>query len=579
MPKFINIKGQKFGDWTVLEYLGNGKWLCECSCENHTRRGVLGKTLRNGKSKSCGHDTNQFKDLTGKEFGMWKVIEFLGDSKYKCECSCENHTIKVINRASLISGNSTNCGCVRKAKLIERNKASRIKLEGTRVWEWDVLEYVGDKHYICRCTCDKHRVKRVAAMDLLHGISKSCGHNNGKNLIKDITGQKFGELTVIRYLGNKLWECECSCENHTIVKVRKGNLLNGSTKSCGCKQYNRLTKNEIIKAIAEFKEAYDELPFIQDLSTILDRHEKHIRRYIKQYELEDYINKKFGSRAEREIYYIFKDKAILNNRSIIPPYELDIYIPDKKVAIEFNGTYWHSDIYKDKRYHQNKTLECAKKGIRLIHIFEYEWQDDEKKEKILNILNNILENNKIILGARKVEVKQITNNQAYEFEDKYHLQNSASSTVNIGCYYNNEIIGVMTFGKPRFNKEYEYELIRLCWHPKYIVSGGTNKMFKHFIKTYNPSSIITYTDISKFTGNVYLKMGFNVIKQKPITEPNYVWVNTSTNSVLTRYQTQKKILVEQGLGTSDQTEDEIMVNNGFFKIYDAGNIRLEWKEN
>ena len=579
MPEFIDITGQKFGDWTVLEYLGNQRWLCECSCENHTRRAVLGKTLRNGKSKSCGHSTNQFKDLTGQEFGKWKVIEFTGDGRYKCQCSCEDKTVKIIDRASLVGGSSTNCGCVRRDKLVERNQAGRIKLEGKHIGEWDVIKYLGDKHYLCQCSCGKF--KSVAGRDLREGISTSCGHNNGRNLIKDITGQKFGELTVKRYLGHKIWECECSCENHTIVQVRKGNLLNGSTRSCGCKRYDRLSKEDIMSAIDKYKEANNELPFIKDLSDILDRHEAHIRRYIKNYELEQYINKKFDSRAERDIYNMFGNdkRVLLHSRDVITPQELDIYIPEKKLAIEFNGTYWHSDIYKDKKYHQQKTLACARKNIQLIHIFEYEWEDEEKRRKIVNYINKLCGNTDTIkIGARELEVKKVNSMDTCEFLDKYHLQKSAKSEVNIGAYHKDELIGVMTFGKPRFNSNYEYEIHRLCWNPKYAVSGGTERLFRHFVREYKPKSIITYSDISKFTGNVYTRIGFNVIKEKPITDPNYVWVNTRTNDTLTRYQTMKHILIEEGLGLEDQTEDEIMNNLGYLKVYDSGNMRLEWKE-
>jgi hypothetical protein len=101
-------------------------------------------------------------------------------------------------------------------------------------------------------------------------------------------------------------------------------------------------------------------------------------------------------------------------------------------------------------------------------------------------------------------------------------------------------------------------------------------MFSYFKKTFNPQSIITYCDIAKFTGNSYYKMNFKLIQPNPITEPNYVWVGYHTCKVIPRYQTQKHKLVEQGLGTENQTEEEIMLSLGYLKICDSGNIKLEW---
>ena len=133
----------------------------------------------------------------------------------------------------------------------------------------------------------------------------------------------------------------------------------------------------------------------------------------------------------------------------------------------------------------------------------------------------------------------------------------------------------MTFSTPRFNNNYQYELVRLCWNSQVV--GGTEKLFKYFIENYNPENIITYCDLSKFTGAVYDRIGFTLVKNEEITEPNYVWVHSKKNTKLTRYQTQKHKLVEQGFGTIEQTEDEIMKSLGFLKIYDCGNFKFEWK--
>lgn len=166
---------------------------------------------------------------------------------------------------------------------------------------------------------------------------------------------------------------------------------------------------------------------------------------------------------------------------------------------------------------------------------------------------------------------------AKKFLDINHIQGWAASSINIGCYYNSELIGIMTFGKPRFNNNYQYELIRYCWKSHINVVGGAEKLFKYFIKNNYVDSIITYSDISKFTGKSYSNLGFKPLKNA-ITQPNYVWYNHSNNNVVSRYNTQKAQLVKIGLDKYGDTEDEIMYNLGYYKIYNSGNIAMEWRK-
>jgi hypothetical protein len=301
-------------------------------------------------------------------------------------------------------------------------------------------------------------------------------------------------------------------------------------------------------------------------------------KYTKMYDLDLYDGR--CSSQELDFIDIFPE-ARVHNRKILSGDELDFYFENKKLAVEINGDFWHSTLYKDKYYHQRKTIECAKQHIQLIHIFEHEWYDDDVRKKLISLINRKIHNENIVkIYGRDTNVKTINYNEAKKFLETYHLQCSTNSSINIGCYYKDKLIGVMTFGFPRFNNEYQYELHRLCWKDNTAVLGGLEKMFSYFKKTYNPTSIITYCDISKFTGNSYLKIGFKPIQPNPITEPNYIWVSANLREVIPRYQTQKHKLVEQGLGTEDQTEDEIMMQLRFFKIYNSGNIKLEWlKEN
>ena len=259
-----------------------------------------------------------------------------------------------------------------------------------------------------------------------------------------------------------------------------------------------------------------------------------------------------------------------NLMSIIKPYELDIYIPDLKLAFEFNGTYWHSEEKgKDKNYHLNKTKLCEEKGIHLIHIFEWEWifKKDLVKQRIKNILGS---NRSDKIFARKCVVKEIASNTANDFVEKYHLQGISNASVNLGLFYKDELVSVMTFAKPRFNKQYQWELIRFC--SKYPIIGGAGKLLVYFERKYKPISLISYANRcwSSKLSNVYEKIGFKLIGE---SEPNYVWYKGDMR--LSRYQCQKhklKNLLGDGNFDEELSETNNMLKNGFKKVFDCGNL-------
>lgn len=143
---------------------------------------------------------------------------------------------------------------------------------------------------------------------------------------------------------------------------------------------------------------------------------------------------------------MFKEYFNRHNRSVIGT-ELDLLSKDNKLAIEFNGSYWHSEAFKDKQYHQSKSIQCYKQGIHLIHIFEHEWNNEDTREKLINLIKSSLNiDNPEIIQARKLKIQEIDKQEAFEFLNKYHLQSGMYSEVNIGAYNNNQLVGVMTFG-------------------------------------------------------------------------------------------------------------------------------------
>lgn len=568
------LDGQQFGDWTVIKYAGDRKQLCRCSCG--LIKEVATSSLKSGRSKNCGNrikhpiqnqqSDKSFKDISGKQFGVLTVHEYLGNSRWRCTCVCKKEMI-------LLSKNIRNhkhekCTHVNN-KTVKIIKPKRdILLQNKIVGDLEIIEKVSEDRYKCKCKCGL--IKEVRGYSLRKALKQNKGYKcNHVNII----GQRFGQLKVIDRLPNQVCRCICECGNTKDVWI--GNLLNGSTISCGCVKTSKLcSKEEVLQIINKYIENTGEKPFSSDLCNLLGIGLTTVYSYIDEYELKQYLNTNFGSRAEKDIWLFVTAMvdAVHHDRKTIDGLELDIYIPSKKLAIEFNGNYWHSDLYKDKYYHQQKTIACAKKGIRLIHIFEYEWEDKATQEKLKQLIKHSIEHNSSVIYARNTDICEPSIENVKEFENKYHLQGYAADGIRIGLKHNNELVGIMTFGKPRFNNNYEYELIRLCFISDVLILGGMEKMFSYFLSKYNPSSIITYVDISKFTGNSYIQLGFKPMTD-PITKPNYVWVD-SHNHKLNRYMTMKSKLVEKGLGTTEQTENEIMSNNNYFKIYDSGNIRL-----
>jgi len=293
------------------------------------------------------------------------------------------------------------------------------------------------------------------------------------------------------------------------------------------------------------------------------------------------------SKPEIEILEFLKDIGISENdiithdRKILGGLELDFYLPKFNMAIEFNGMIWHSEFMgnKNKSYHINKTEKCEKLNIKLIHIFEYEWET--KKEIIKSKLKHLLKLNKSdIIYARKCKLQEISSFIKNQFLNEYHIQHDDKSMIAIGAYYNEELVSVMTFGKPRIalgNKksiDNEYELYRFCVSKSVI--GIAGKMFKYFIKNYNPSKVTTYAD-RRFSNNTsfYNKLGFVFIKN---TQPNYWYFSLkSSYTVYHRYSFRKSELAKKlSVFNPNLTEWQNMQMNGYDRIWDCGNLKYEW---
>lgn len=222
------------------------------------------------------------------------------------------------------------------------------------------------------------------------------------------------------------------------------------------------------------------------------------------------INRQFGRMlSEHGLSYKFETR--INDKSY------DIHILDSKILLEVNPTYTHNSIGNhwdkngmDKYYHLNKTKLAVANGYRCIHIFD--WDDLDK------VIQTLLP--KKVVYPRSCTVAEIDYSTASKFEMQYHLQGDCrGQSVCLGLYYEGELVQVMTFGKPRYTNKYQWEVLRLCTHSEYRVVGGAGKLFKHFLRQYNPQSIVSYCDLAKFNGDVYQQLGFKHVRD---TEPQKV---------------------------------------------------------
>ena len=445
----------------------------------------------------------------------------------------------------------------------EKKKDILNKMKHTCIERYGVDNIFKNKEYIKECVKNKYGVDNISYLDHI-----KCKISKSNKMIQNLPEikEKIKQTNLKKY----------GYEHYTKSQQYKDKSSQTNLKKYGVSNYNQRHYSKETLSILSSKDniiCYIDEHNIKsaiELSLSLNIQECTTLQYLKKYDIQGLINRNV-SHYEDDITKWLKsfNINIINNKKILDGKEIDIFLPDYNIGIEFNGNYWHCDELLDKKYHQQKSLTAKNKEIFLYHIFEYEWKKDE--EKIKNHLLNILNLNKNKIYARKCVIKEIKDNQIKkEFLNKNHLQGDDKSAIKIGLYYDNQLVEIMTFCKPRFNNNYQYELSRLCTTSGCNVIGGANKLFNYFVKNYNPKSIISYSNFAKNKGNIYNKLGFDYIN---LTNPNYVW--SKNDIILSRYQTQKSKLLKDGF--TGNTEDEIMKSQGFFKIYDCGNMVFEYK--
>lgn len=283
------------------------------------------------------------------------------------------------------------------------------------------------------------------------------------------------------------------------------------------------------------------------------------------------------STSEKELSEFVKKLGvpiIENDRLILSGKEIDILSVEKNIAIEFNGIYWHSTSIVDKNHHLDKTDICLSKGIRLVHVFEDDWKT--KRSLVESRISSIFGVHQDTIYARKVSISEVSGRDSRIFLETNHLQGYSSAKVNYGLYRQNELISLMSFGRPRFNDDYEWELIRYANKQGINVVGGPSKLLTHFIRNHSPESILTYQDRLWGDSEFYSLLGFELERR---TEPGYFYVNSYPFERKHRLQMSKKNQ-EKTMKKFDENlnEEENAYLNGWYKIWDCGQNVYGWKK-
>lgn len=310
----------------------------------------------------------------------------------------------------------------------------------------------------------------------------------------------------------------------------------------------------------------------------LNYSQSYITNKVYEYGLNDLVKYQTNtSHYEDELYEYLLSLGIDRN-DIARNYrelgiELDLFVISKNVAIEFNGDYWHTVDKVGKDYHFNKSKTCEDNGIRLIHVYEYQWIDPIKQLILKSIIKNALGLNDNKIYARKCEIRELTVNDVIDFSNTNSLHQHRNASFYIGLFYNNELVELMSFGHAYFANDpsIDSEVIRSITKIGYTVVGGMNKLMQYFIKTYNPNKILYYVDYNTHNGNSMSKMGFEFKSYS-----QHGMINISRDSEVT-----KEFGYAFNRNPARHKEIKQLISEGKVStIYDAGVKKYIWtKEN
>ena len=294
-----------------------------------------------------------------------------------------------------------------------------------------------------------------------------------------------------------------------------------------------------------------------------------IGRYAKKHGLE---SPNIRSQPEIEIAQFLDSLGIKyerNTRQVISPQELDFYLPDYNLAIEFNGLYWHSDVFKHKHYHADKTKACMNMGIQLIHIFEDEWKHSEQtiKRKIQHLCGMTHANDHKTIGARKLTISEVDKGKVSDFINQNHIQKMPPGASHyIAVNHNDKLVAAVLLKKI---SDGVVDMTRFCTDQQGTYAGLMSKVVSFIKKNYGYHLLITFADLRYSTGDVYIKSGFTEIGR---IDPDYFYFDGVTRHHKFNFR-KNKMSTLFGVTSENKTEAMMAKEVGLMRIYDSGKIK------
>ena len=537
-------------------------------------------------------NTNKFKNIFEI---IWLIINKNSLEKPKCKI-CNNDAIY----KSYKQGFSNTCEskqCIKKWKTGAFDRALNKYLKSNKINNANKINNFSQIESIKKIRSEKMKINAPKYNKIFfekYNVKSPMQVQKFKDKFKKLFIEKYGVDNPMKVQEIKNKGIEKNLNKYNVKNYNQRNLKNYD------KLYDRdfIIKNFINNKIFNIRKfiVYFDYKGSRPKSIFIDYFKKiNIIDYIdinktftkSSYEIEirEFIKSIINTEIKNNYILKFNENNIKNN--IKNNIELDIYIPEKNLAIEFDGLFWHSQgkIYINEGHrkyntfdrHLKKTEACESKNINLLHIFENEWLNPRTKEIWKSVISYKLGVTKEKYFARKLEIKEIKNKKLVrEFFNKNHLQGGDSpAKIAIGLYNNNELISCMTFAKPRFNKNYEYELIRFASKKFTSCVGCAQRLFKHFLKEFQPKSVISYANRrwASSLSNLYKSIGFRYLRT---AEPNYFYFQLEDPNLRLwpRVKFQKHKLKNLNLSgyNPSKTETEIMFDSGFRRIYDSGNL-------
>jgi len=576
----------------------------------------------------------KYEPYLKQRFGSLTILELVYDIeangrsryKYKCECDCGN--IKSIPCWYILEKGTKSCGCSKFKTKIDYSKNIKKRFGKLIILELKRMKLNNDTqkklYYKIKCDCGTIKYQQVHSF---HKYKyKSCGCFQVSESIdkySNMIGDIINDLTIIEYIYNPeeeqfykhQFKCKCKCGNDQYV-ISCERLLSNDNKNCNlclrnkaqnsyydlleyCEWYN-------LKLISKFtSKSSPRISSNGKTSTVYNKLKFEClnckTKFYKTLSPDSTLlcptcNDKFPSSMERTMSKFLQDnnldytkEKILSESNIQHYVEIDFLI--NNIGIELHGLHTHATTIKDydnyflkskpKNYHLNKLNSAVKNDIDLIQFWNIELL--QKPDIVKSIIRNKLNLTKYKEYARKCYIKEIDKYTSDEFLNRHHIQGKVNNdSIRIGLFYNgnDKLISVMTFGKSRFSRA-EYEMYRFATHIDCQVVGGASKLFKYFVRTYNPKNIISYSDRRLFdNGKLYDVLGFEFLH---FSSPNYWYFKRYSHEVniklLHRINFQKhklsKILKDFD---PDKTEFENMEDNNYLKVYDCGNKVYLWNK-